>query len=165
MRWVRTWPARIPVDRSYVVDQLPRIEMADYNYVPVLEQLDDDTVIVEWDIAVDAVDILRFSSACLAEPDRVRVAPYRLFPRSTNLPETVWAHRRVGQNPPWITEDVPECDLFSFGLVYLPHSIVTRYLATKPEVTGDAIFSKWHHSQGLGPVPVAWDVRPIHLHY
>ena len=60
---------------------------------------------------------------------------------------------------------MPFCDLFGFGLVYLPHSIVAKYLATDPQVTGDAIFSKWHHAQGLGPVPVHWDVRPIHLHY
>jgi hypothetical protein len=139
--------------------------MTDYNYVPVLEQLDGDTVIAEWDIAVSREDIGRFTLFCQAAPELVRVAPYRLYPRSTNLPEPVWAHRRVGRNPPWIAENEPVCDLFSFGLVYLPHAVVSKYLATNPETTGDALFSQWHHGQGLGPVPVAWDVRPTHLHY
>jgi hypothetical protein len=148
-----------------VVDGLYRIEMRDYNYVPVLSQLDSDTVIIEWDLAVELADITRFTSACQADPGRVRVAPYRLYPRSTNLPEAVWAHRKVATHPAWITEADQECELFGFGLVYLPHEIVRQYLATSPEVTGDAIFSQWHHAQGVGPVPVSWDVRPIHLHY
>jgi hypothetical protein len=81
------------------------------------------------------------------------------------LPEPVWAHRRVGRHPAWIKDGELTCDLFGFGLVYLPHSIVGKYLATAPETTGDALFSQWHHAQGLGPVPVSWDVRPVHLHY
>jgi hypothetical protein len=165
VRWVRTWPAKIPTGRAHVADLLPRIEMTGYNYVPVLEQLDGDTVIVEWDLAVSYEDRALFTAACLAEPDRVRVAAYRLYPRSTALPEPVWAHRRWGRHPGWITEGEPFCDMFSFGLVYLPHAIVGKYLATGPEVTGDSIFSQWHHDQGLGPVPVAWDVQPVHLHY
>jgi hypothetical protein len=164
VRWVRTWPAEIPEGRSYVVDRLPRIEM-DRNYVPVLEQLDGDTVIVEWDLAVSFEDRERFTAACEAEPDRVRVAPYRIYPVSTNLERPVWAHRRRVGHPPWITEGDKECDLFSFGLVYLPHQVVKQYLATSPEVSSDARFSLWHYGEGLGPVPVSWDVKPTHLHY
>lgn len=165
MRWVRTWPAKIPVGRAYVSDLLPRIEMDSYNYVPVLEQLDGDTVIVEWDLAVSFEDRGKFTAQCVAEPDQVRVAPYRLYPVSTHLAEPVWAHRKVARHPPWINQFDGTCDLFGFGLVYLPHSIVSKYLATAPETTGDALFSQWHHAQGLGPVPVSWDVRPVHLHY
>lgn len=168
MRWVRTWPERIPEGRNYVVDQIPRIVMADYNYVPVLEQIaetGEDTVIVEWDIAVDALEMIKFTAECMVEPDRVHVAPYLLFPRSTSLPGPVWAHRKVSRHPPWITEADTECDLFGFGLVYLPHAIVQKHLETAPGVTGDARFSQWHHDAGLGPVPVHWDVRPMHLHY
>jgi hypothetical protein len=163
--WVRTFPAEIPPGRGYVVDDLPRITMTGYNYVPVLEQLNGGTVIAEWDIAFSPEDRARFDQACGADPERVHVAPYRLYPRSTNLPEPVWAHRRAGCLPPWIGEDEPVCDLFGFGLVYLPAAVVRRYLSTGPEVTGDAIFSQWHHDAGLGPVPVHWDVRPVHLHY
>lgn len=156
----------IPVGRAYVSDLLPRIEMSDYNYVPVLEQISGkNTVIVEWDLAVSFEDRAAFQRACWSQPDRVHVAPYRLYPVSTNLSEPVWAHRRVGQQPPWIYTNERLCDLFGFGLVYLPATVVTRYLATSPEVTGDSIFSQWHHREGLGPVPVHWDVRPIHLHH
>lgn len=165
MRWVRTFPAQVPEGRAYVSDGLPRLVMSDYNYVPVLEQLGEDTVIIEWDLAVSFEDRGRFTALCEADPDRVHVGAYRLYPVSTALPEPVWAHRKVARLPPWVNQWDGTCDLFSFGLVYLPHSIVTRYLATKPEATGDAIFSQWHHAQGLGPVPVHWDVRPVHLHY
>lgn len=168
MRWVRTWPAKIPLGRAHVVDLLPRIEMDSYNYVPVLEQIADggeDTVIVEWDIAVSFEDRQRFTEICECSPDRVHVAPYRLYPVSTNLPEPVWAHRNANRHPPWIAKYDLECDLFGFGLVYLPHAIVAKYLATSPETTGDAIFSQWHHRERLGPVLVSWDVRPVHLHY
>lgn len=139
--------------------------MSGHNYLPVLEQLDGDTVIAEWDIAFDFVDMAWFTARCLEDPERVRVAPYRLFPESTNLPAPVWAHRRVGRNPGWITDGEQECDLFSFGLVYLPHTVVSKYLATSPETTSDDLFSRWHHRAGLGPVPVAWDVHAVHLHY
>lgn len=165
MRWVRTWPERIPAGRSYVVDGLPRIEMSGHDYAPVLGQLDGDTVIVEWDLAVSREDMDRFTSICEFAGGRVRVAPYVLYPVSTGLPEPVWAHRHVGRNPAWIKTGDLSCDLFSFGLVYLPHAIVKRYLETDPGVAGDARFSQWHHAAGLGPVPVCWDVRPVHLHY
>jgi hypothetical protein len=148
-----------------VVDGLPRIEMSGHNYLPVLEQLDGDTVIVEWDLAVSREDTARFTAACQASPGRVRVAPYKLYPISTNLQAPVWAHRRVGRNPPWITPADQECDLFGFGLAYLPHMIVKEYLETGPEVSSDALFSQWHHTVKLGPVPVCWDVQPVHLHH
>jgi hypothetical protein len=162
---VRTFPAEVPPGRAHVVDELPRVLMARYNYVPVLQRLGGNAVIAEWDIAFGLEDRALFDVAIAADPQRVHVAPYRLYPRSTNLPEPVWAHRMAGRLPPWIAEHESVCDLFSFGLVYLPAAIVRRYLATRPEVTGDAIFSQWHHDAGLGPVPVHWDVRPVHLHY
>lgn len=165
MRWVRTWPERIPPGRSYVVDGLPRIEMSGHDYGPVLAQLDGDTVIVEWDIAVSAEDKARFEDFCLMTPGKVQVAPYRLYPVSTNLPWPVWAHRLNWKNPPWIVQGEPYCDLFGFGLVYLPHAVVGSYLVTDPGVVSDARFSQWHHAAGLGPVPVHWDVRAVHLNY
>lgn len=165
MRWIRTWPERIPPGRSYVVDSLPRVIMAGHDYAPVLAGLDGDTVIVEWDMAVSREDIARFTLFCQAEPGRVHVAPYKLYPVSTNLPGPVWAHRRAAGGHPWIAEGMPYCDLFGFGLIYLPNAIVRKYLATDPGMVSDGRFSRWHHAAGLGPVPVHWDVRPVHLHY
>ena len=165
MRWVRTWPERIPPGRSYVVDGIPKILMSGHDYAPVLAQLDGDTVIVEWDLAVSPEDIRAFENWCEIDPEEVHVAPYRLYPVSTGLPAPVWAHRRVGRASPWITKGDAECDLFGFGLVYLPLAVVRRHLDAKLGVTGDARFSQWHYGAGLGPVQVHWDVRPIHLHY
>jgi hypothetical protein len=77
----------------------------------------------------------------------------------------VWAHRVVSRNPPWVNEWDDWCDWFSFGLVYLPHALIREYLTSEPDTTGDTLFSQWHYRAGHGPVPIHWDVRPIHLHY
>lgn len=171
MRWIRTWPAKMPpVDgpsgypRNYVVDQLPRVEM-EFDYVPVFRQLTGDTVIVEWDIAFGPEEITAFEKHVAGEPGRVQVAPYRLYPRSTMWPGPVWAHRyNHGGVQPWISEGDPFCDWFGFGFIYFPLPVVHHYLATDPFNEGDTDFSRWHHSE-YGQVPVRWDVRPVHLHY
>lgn len=78
----------------------------------------------------------------------------------------MWAHRQaIPAGGGWVSDGEPVCDLFGFGLVYLPLGLVRCYLATRPEVTGNAEFSRWHHEHGHGPVPIHWDVRPVHLHY
>ena len=56
MKWIRTFPAKIPDNRSYVVDNIPVVYM-DKNYLVVLENLIDDTIIVEWDIAFGLEDV------------------------------------------------------------------------------------------------------------
>jgi hypothetical protein len=165
MRWIRTFPASIPDGRSYVTDTLDRAYMNDYNYVPVFEQFTDDTVITEWDLAFGPETMAAFTAHIAADPGRVHVAPYRLYPRSTGLPEPVWAHRHAAGGVRWVSEGDPECDWFSFGLAYLPLVIVRAYLATRPERTGDSLFSRWHHETAGARVPVHWDVRPVHLHY
>lgn len=166
MKWIRTFPAEIPPGRSYVVDGLQRVLMDGYNYVPVFEQLDDDTVIVEWDLALSPDDMAKFTWHCMTQPNRAHVAPYRLYPRSTALPDPVWAHRQaIPAGGGWVSDGDPVCQLFGFGLVYLPLGLVRSYLATRPDVTGDSEFSRWHHEHGHGPVPIHWDVRPVHLHY
>jgi hypothetical protein len=85
VKWIRTWPERIPPFRGYVVDMMERAVM-DTDYFPVLAALDTDTVIIEWDLAVSLEDMLAFTAACEADPGTVRVAPYRLYHRQ--------AHRR-----------------------------------------------------------------------
>jgi hypothetical protein len=65
------------------------VAMTGHNYVPVFEQPDDDTVIVEWDIAVSQEDVTTFTGTAWRSPGGVQVAPYRLYPRSTALPNPV----------------------------------------------------------------------------
>lgn len=169
MRWVRTWPARMPPEedpRSYVTDRLPRVLM-DHDYAPVLAGFTGDTVVVEWDIAFGPDDMQAFENHVARAPGRIHVAPYRLYPKSTSLPGPVWAHRHYHgpTSIPWIEEGDPFCDWFGFGFIYFPLTIVHRYLQTNPVNEGDSSFSRWHFDEIGETVPVHWDVRPVHLHY
>lgn len=159
---VRSWPAVIPAGRGYVTDILPRAVMDNHDYRPVLDGLDDDVIIAEWDIAFGLEDIERFAAACEAEPGKARVAPYRLYPASTGLASPVWAHRDIDGT--WISDGEPACDLFGFGLVYLPLAIVRQHLTDTHGAVSDDTFSRWHHRR-YGPTAVQWDVRLTHLHY
>jgi hypothetical protein len=167
VKWVRTFPAGIPEGRNYVVDQIERVHMERHKYVPVFGQLGGDTVIIEWDLAVDPEMMAAFEARVADDPCRVQVAPYRLYPVSSALPGPVWAHRHV-INPShayWVAEGDPCCGYFGLGLVYLPHAVVRAYLETGPEVASDQEFSRWHHENVEPRVPIHWDVRPVHLHY
>lgn len=165
MEWIRTYPPMVhPEDlgRAFIVDTIPHVYM-DRNYVPVFQGLTASTAIVEWDIALSAEDRDRFIGHVEARPGRVHVAPYRLYPVSTGLSEPVWAHRTA--DLAWIPEGQPWCNLFGLGLAWIPLAITRAFLDTGPQLADDTAFSQWHHQAGLGPVPVHWDVRPVHLHY
>lgn len=170
--WVRSWPNReahyLPMmGRRFVWDPFtPRVEM-DHDYRPLLAGLDASTVIVEWDIAFGADDAALFERYCLEDPNIVHVAPYYVYPASTALRDKVWVHRIAkGQTPyRWTTRDDSSCDLFGFGMVYLPLQTIRDYLSETDEITTDATFSLWHYNTGRGSVPIHWDVRVIHLHY
>ena len=189
MKWIRTFPAKIPDNRSYVVDNIPVVYM-DRNYLVVLENLIDDTVIVEWDIAFGQEDIETFEKHISEGPGKVHVAPYMLYASGSSLgvPGTAgkseWAHRKLASVPAsvlgsMITEPVEgsirtsqfvsrkdtECDFFSFGMTYLPLKIVHQYLDTKPSFVNDSEFSEWYSSAIGIKVPIHWDVHPVHLHY
>lgn len=165
VEWIRTWPAVITPDimqRACVSDNTRRVFM-DRDYAPVLAGLADDTVILEWDIAASLEDRQRFAAYVARAPGRIHVAPYRLYPASTGLPAPVWAHRTA--DLAWIPLRQSWCDLFGLGLAYIPLEIARAFSASCPGRADDTTFSQWHHRQGLGPVPVHWDVRPVHLHY
>lgn len=177
-RWLRSWPDRVPADRAYVADQLPRLVISDYDYAP-LANLNEDVVVIEWDMAISREDMQRFTVAARRQPDRVLVAPYTLYqPQPPHL-----AHRQaLPQGSRWLRYLEPTCDYFGFGLVYLPHELVRAFLAAPAPERGrepwvplgdygdtrlhDQTFSVWHHYRsGQPPVTIAWDVRPVHLHY
>jgi hypothetical protein len=163
--WYRTWPSTIPDGRNYVVDRLPKAYMKDNtSYEQVLTNLYESSVLVEWDIVIDP-DIVRvFNFHIDSAPDTVHVAPYRLYPTSTKLEHTVWAHRAFKYGISyWIDAGEVRCDLFSFGLVYIPYEIVQS--APKEALRNDDVFSNWYHREYGLRTPVHWDVRPIHLHY
>jgi hypothetical protein len=141
-----------------VVDSIERFTMRDFNYRD-LPTLGDDVVLLEWDIAVGQQDLRRFIQRAAATPDRVLVAPYRLH--NMDPKRAVWAHRRNMFE--WVDDDEPECYMFGFGMIYLPLALISVF--SGPQLN-DGIFSWWHyHNVQPQAVPIAWDVRPVHLNY
>ena len=169
MKVLRSWPEVVPSNRAYVVDQLPRLIMKDYDY-RLLGDVDDDVLLLEWDIAVDPEGLGRFIERIRSAPERVLVAPYRLYTSSEHshpLREPIWAHR-VYDGPHrmrWVTEGDPVCHLWGLGMTYLPKAVISAFLSAWPGHFSDGALSGWHHRNVCEDVPIAWDVRPIHLHY
>ena len=180
MRIVRSFPATIPAGRAYVVDALERVTLSDFDYAP-LAALDDDVIVVEWDMALSREDTERFTCAARRRPDQVTVAPYLLYTVAQN---PVFAHRCIGPSgrERWINDLDWFADYIGFGLVYLPRAVVRAFLDAPAPARGrspylpdtheygdtrfsDQTFSVWHrHSYGRRTL-IQWDVRPVHLHY
>ena len=174
MRLIRSWPGRIPDGRAHVVDDIERLVIDRHDYKP-LAAIDDDVLLLEWDIAVGQEDLRHFAAHAAQDPDRVLVAPYRIYADAYNLPADIWAHRRwdgtgVGTvNPagaaPVDTGD-PACNLFGLGMVYLPRRVHRQFAAISwASHFGDTSFSMWHYEHVTHDVPICWDVHPVHLHY
>lgn len=173
MKIIRSFPKTVPPGRAYVQDDLPRFEMETYDYRGLVDAFPEDLVLLEWDIAVDMDALQRFTAQCEAEPERVRVAPYRLWSPtgSTDLmADPPWAHRayhypEVRASCRFVDEGEPTCHLFGLGMVYLPHAIVREYAEAAPGHFSDGSFSAWHSNNVAFETPISWDVRPVHLHY
>jgi hypothetical protein len=153
-----------------VVDTLDRFIMKDYDYRG-LGDLDDDVVLLEWDMAVHREEFESFLGQVREAPDRVLVAPYKVYTatqRPENLRQPVWVPRVYADASEQSTRHVqpgePECHLFGLGLTYLPRDLIQGFLADWPGHFNDVSFSGWHYRQ-VGAAPIAWDVRPVHLHY
>lgn len=170
MRVIRSWPQQVPDGRAYVFDELPRLLMTGHDY-HVLNQIDDDVLLIEWDLAVGQEELQAFAGRAAADPDVPLVAPYRLYASSSGKPnKPAWAHRRYVRGD-MFTEFIEPgdefCHLFGFGLVYLPRQLVVDYLAAKPDAHfNDVSFSAWHYHNGARPnVGIDWNARPAHVHY
>lgn len=183
--WLRSWPEwgdlrkERNMRRPYVSDSMEKCVIHDYDYTP-LYWYDDDILLLEWDIAADKTDRHLFAERAAETPGHVLVAPYRLhFPD-----KDVWAHRVCTNGrtyaEQWIHTYQSNCDLFGFGMIYLPRQLIQRFreapapergrpINVEPGTYGDIrfhdqTFSMWHLRNGLGPVAVMWTVRPVHLH-
>lgn len=171
---LRTVPAKIPKGRHYVVDSLDRVVIQNYD-MRFLQDLADDVILLEWDIAVAKHDLANFIIHCRQAPHLVHVAPYPLYPESLDeIVAPVWAHREMINESPlqlrWIDYGESVCDIFSTGMVYLPKQIVERISESDDLITwhdniNDSKLAFWHYYNVGEKVPVHWDVRPIHLHY
>jgi hypothetical protein len=171
MRLIRSWPATIPPNRSYVIDGMERLVMSDYSY-RVLDDIADDVVLFEWDVAVGKVELDTWLARSRAEPERVRVGPYQIHESFTGRAyqcHPLWAHRLYNPGEAsvrFVTPDDKTCHLFGFGMVYLPRLYVERFLEFWPGHFDDVAFSGWHYRNADDPeVPIDWDCAPVHLHY
>jgi hypothetical protein len=174
MRLLRSWPARIPEGRNYVVDSIERLIIDNHHYGP-LATIDDDILLLEWDVAVGQEDLRHFADHARQDPNRVLVAPYRIYADTYGLPADIWAHRHwdgtgsgtvipTGATP--ISTGDPICNLFGLGMVWLPRDLHHRFAAVAwASHFGDKEFSMWHYERVAKDVPVCWDVRPVHLNY
>jgi hypothetical protein len=173
VKLVRSWPAEIPDGRSYVMDDIPKFVMTQFDYRGLAE-LDDDVVLIEWDIAVGGEQLATFMDRAKAEPNRVRVAPYLLYRGGRGDGQRqvpFYCHRiREPGTRSWVKGPQDKvCHMFGFGLIYLPRQIIVDYLEhprTQGEPFGDTQFSRWHMRYAKHrEVPIDWDCHAVHLHY
>lgn len=187
MRWLRSFPARMPHGRAHVVDDLERLIIHDYDYTP-LAAIGEDVCIVEWDMAVSPDDLARFEWIANGNRLDICVAPYLLYHVG---PEPVLAHRVLvedgegGYGERWLHEGERSCDYFGFGLIYLPWYLISEFLDSPAPARGwplyapggyhdtrftDQTFSCWiAHNRPEDVMTgrrtrVMWSVRPVHLH-
>jgi hypothetical protein len=169
VRLLRTWPRRIPEGRNYVIDDVERLVVHQYD-ARALATVGDDVLVIEWDIAVSREDLALFADTARATPGRVLVAPYRLYPPAYGLREPIWSPRTMPGNVPVQPGD-QVCHYFGFGMTYLPQALLERFAGTwlRQNPAGnltDETFSGWHYrTVAERDVPVCWNVRPVHLHY
>jgi hypothetical protein len=180
MKITRTMPPPHPDikrGRNFIEDEFPKTYITEYDNTPLLEYA-SDLVVLEWDIAVSKEDLEIFCELAAQTPDQVMVAPYKLYPESDPqaIPAGgVYAHRIV-QNAAtlharWLTVADWYCDLFGFGMVYLPQELIKGFMAAQDRNNlpdhrmTDANFSAWHYREVKQPVAVNWACKPVHLHY
>lgn len=174
MRLLRSWPRVIPSSRNYVVDGIERLTIDNHHYGP-LADIDDDVLLLEWDMAVGQEDLRQFAHHAQRTPERVLVAPYRIYADTYNLPADIWAHRSwdgdgagtvIPRGAIPVRDGAPTCNLFGLGMVWLPREVVRGFLAGRyASHFGDKEFSMWHYQHVARDVPIAWEVRPVHLNY
>lgn len=178
-RWYRSWPS--PTDwaehdldiRPHVVDTLPRLMMSGQNYRTVGEYRSIGTsdgwpidrpgfCMLEYDVALDPVEMQLFASIALLEPQRILVAPYRFHDTWSSFQGNDGSGPSVTGRP--IHVDEIEADSFGLGCIYIPRDILTEFLPTMDHLGfTDYTFGKWYHER-YGKVRITWEVHPQHLH-
>ena len=173
MRLVRSFPEQVPEGRNYVVDDAPRLLNRDHDYRGLIN-LADDVIQLDWDTAVSREDLETFAKRTRSNPDRVLVAPVLVYPsrKRRGLTTPVWNVRRYlpgGQAMRYCTPQDTGAHLFGFGMVYLPAELLAGFARVlgSPQFPrfGDMEFAGWHHRHVTPEAEIAWDVRPVHVHY
>jgi hypothetical protein len=173
VRLIRSFPATVPAGRSYVVDDAERHLNEGYSYRGLVAY-GDDVLHLDWDMAVSREDLELFAVHARRHPDRVLVGPQRVDVGDGRrfLREPVW-NMRVYDGPRLrnVRSGEPSCDLFGFGMVYLPGKLLAGFEDQwRPELDEGSVrfddtgFSGWVWRE-QGPSAIDWSVHPVHLHY
>jgi hypothetical protein len=171
---IRSFPATVPADRAYVVDDAERLVNEGYSYRG-LAAYGDDVVHLDWDQAVDLPDLKRFVRRCQRDPKRARVVPVKVTAEARpGLPNRwVWNCRvyTPGGGLRYAVETDHAADLFGFGMVYLPAHALEEFeeefrdgLDDGSVRFDDTGFSGWY-TRTHGPAVIDWDIPCVHLHY
>jgi hypothetical protein len=174
LRLLRSWPAEVPDGRAHVIDGMERLVIKGFRYDPWLNQINDDVLLIEWDIAVSREGLVAFADRARQYPDRPITAPYRLYQSTRSgrpLSRPVWSPRYADGRGPVATGD-PYCELFPLGMTYLPRDAIAGFFEAmtadaRLAVEGftDGAFSGWWWRTTGIETPLFWEVHPIHLHY
>jgi hypothetical protein len=136
-----------------------------YDYSGLVEY-DDDIIQIDWDTAVSKADLALFGQIAREDMTTVLVAPclvYEDAPHGKYI-RTEWnATVFVGPDARQVCEDDDRCDLFGFGMIYLPRDVIRAFSATGYPFD-DTHFANWHSGQ-YGSARLTWKVRPVHLNY
>lgn len=167
---VRTWPKeQAPAYRARIVDEYPRLCITGFDLAtaPDLEALletEDRVTLIEWDVAVAFPDLMRMDH----HKASIVVAPYLLYPCSTQLKESVYAHRVGADGTRWVTEKDSFADHVGFGCISLDSEYLRDFLRQRPTMHDprltDTNFSHWFYAHHQGCIPILWDVKAVHLH-
>lgn len=166
LRWYRSWPRGVPdgdaprvTPRAHIVDSIPRIEIESFDYMTGNLPTDrPGFCLLEWDMAFESAERIRFAHAAATRPKTVLVAPYNLYPID-GVPEC--AHRNEYGDP--IPYGEWMCASFGFGCIYLPHDLVSAFMREAGDLgMTDATFSRYARETGA-EVIVDWTFRPHHL--
>lgn len=146
--------------------------MRDQNYATLSDYQpwpnhDPGWFMLEWDIALDRQERERFAANALEHPDRVRVAPYILYPDGSDRDRPRQCHRWGGLPIP---EGQLQADTVGFGCIYFPQSVLDAFWQGPPParlartgVFNDVVFSDWYRKR-YDKFDVDWTVHPQHLH-
>src|ERR1700733_3447866 len=160
MKILRSFPNETPPPgRGYVVDAIERFPQPAFDYTE-LKNYGDDLVILEWDIAVSSLDLARFAGRAFGG-QWPAVAPF--FNRDTGK-VMHWRQEETGLRPIWRNE--PDCDLFGFGLVYLPWWVIRDYPLGYggSSILSDGSLPGWLREHAAWkPIPVDWNTTVVHI--
>lgn len=173
MRVIRSFPAAIPDNRNYIIDDAQKLINVCYNYQGLVD-IDDDIIHLDWDQAIGRDDLITFARRARQNPDRVLVGPTpieRDYPNGHSSNWNCFKYEPNGVSKRFVKTGEPTCDLFGFGMVYLPRKMVLEFVDTYraqldagTERFNDMAFSGWY-TNAYGPADICWDVTVVHLHY